>query len=259
MNIKYIKNIFKVLKWPITFIIGQFLIQFIFVLFFNFKTSFKFVNTTSYEIELSKYLDNYNFLIALISFIIFFLIFQKNYQKFKNNYMNKINISGIIILVLFGVSISIIYNLIVYYLNLSYNFTTLYDVSSTNLLIQIICSGILGPILEEYLFRGIVYNNLKTFNKTKTSIIITTIIFSIVHTNIINSIYAFLIGFIFIYAYEKYKNINACIIIHMAANTSIIFMLYIIIKNILWLNIIIFIISLLAFIILYNKISKKRE
>ena len=34
---KYIKNIFNVLIWPILFMIGQFLIQYIFVAIFNNK------------------------------------------------------------------------------------------------------------------------------------------------------------------------------------------------------------------------------
>ena len=36
-SIKYLKNMFKVLIWPIIFTIGQFLIQYIFVAVFNNK------------------------------------------------------------------------------------------------------------------------------------------------------------------------------------------------------------------------------
>ena len=36
-SLKYIKNIFKVLIWPIIFMVGQFFIQYIFVAIFNSK------------------------------------------------------------------------------------------------------------------------------------------------------------------------------------------------------------------------------
>ena len=52
--------------------------------------------------------------------------------------------------------------------------------------------GIMGPILEEYLFRGIVYNELKTFESKKNATILASLIFALVHTNYINMIYAFL-------------------------------------------------------------------
>ncbi|MBR4073578.1 MAG: CPBP family intramembrane metalloprotease, partial [Clostridia bacterium] len=77
-------------------------------------------------------------------------------------------LNNIFIPIVFGICISLIYNIIVYSLNIKFNFTNIYELSKLPIIVQIISSGICGPILEEFLFRGLVYNKLKTFNKKKS-------------------------------------------------------------------------------------------
>ena len=105
------------------------------------------------------------------------------------------------------------------------------------LYISIISTGIIGPILEEVLFRYILLNNLKKFNTSKKSIIIATLIFAIVHGSIIKIIYAFILGLILNIIYHKYNNIKANILIHISANIIAIFLssfnIYILILSII--------------------------
>ena len=49
----------------------------------------------------------------------------------------------------------------VFQLNNLFYFTNKFEINSIPIMVQIICSGICGPILEELVFRGIVYNKLK--------------------------------------------------------------------------------------------------
>ena len=57
-----------------------------------------------------------------------------------------------------------------------------------------------------------------------SSIVITTIIFALIHLSPIRIIYAFILGLILNISYEQHKNILAPIIIHIAANTIVIFL-----------------------------------
>ena len=66
----------KILIWPIIFMIGQFLINYIFVLIFNFKyysntNLYEIINTIEYQNKLDNFLNNHILLIIFITSIIF--------------------------------------------------------------------------------------------------------------------------------------------------------------------------------------------
>ena len=67
-SLKYIKNILKVIIWPIIFVLGQFFIEYIFVAIFNIKekgtmTNNEFLNyikTVDYKNRLHRFKDTFN-------------------------------------------------------------------------------------------------------------------------------------------------------------------------------------------------------
>lgn len=255
----YFKNICKVLSWPILFTIGQFFIQYIFVAIFNSKERgtltevefLKYIKKDEYILKLNNYINSKIILIMFISIIIFLPLFYKICKKYKEKGKTKIFIP-----IILGISISLTYNILIYYLNKYFNFTDAYKLSSVPIFVQIISSGMLGPILEEYLFRCIVYNKLKEFNKDKKAIILTGIIFALFHSNIINGIYAFIINFVLIYLYNKYKTIKAPIIMHIVLNTTIIILLPLILKDYLIFNLYLLIISIFILIVVNYYLKK---
>lgn len=242
----------KVLIWPIIFMIGEFFIQYLFVAYFNFKyysniDLYSVINTIEYQNHLNNFISNNSLLIIIISSIIFIPVFYLIFRKYKE----KCQLNNIKYFIFIGIILSLTYNL---YLS----FIIDYKVSKLPIVIQIISSGILGPILEELLFRGVVYNKLKKFNSIKKSMIITTIIFSIIHFNIIDCIYTLFIGYILVYVYEKYKDIRYSIIIHISANIAVI-LLGLFINISIVLNIILFIICLFVIFLLWFKYNKNNN
>ena len=89
-----------------------------------------------------------------------------------------------------------------------------------NIFVQIFAAAIIAPIMEELLFRGLIYNRLKCKFKIVWSILFSSIIFGVIHGNIVQFIYAFLLGILLAYIYERYKTIWAPIIMHITANFS---------------------------------------
>ena len=87
-----------------------------------------------------------------------------------------------------------------------------------NIYIQILTAIILGPIVEELIFRGLMYIRLKRMFGVGVASVVTGIMFGLIHGNVSQGIYAFLFSFAAIFVYEKFKNIAAPIIFHMAAN-----------------------------------------
>lgn len=273
--LNYIKNIFKTLIWPIIFIVGQFLLVIIFGLIFN-ATKFndiklanetkenseltiifnEYLKTEQYQNDLQNYISDNALIITIITFIIFGFIFYKIYQKYHNTYNQKFGIKSIGFLIILGIALNLSYNLIMGGLNSIVHFTNNYDTINISVALYIICTGILGPILEEFLFRGIVFNKLKAFNKQMKAILITTITFAIFHSNPIQMLYAFCLGFILIYVYEKYKNLVAPILVHIASNIMNIFACMLIINNNHLLNLFLLIMSLGILLIIYLKTIK---
>lgn len=261
-SLQYIKNIFKVLIWPIIFTIGQIFIEYIFVVIFNAKekgtmTSSEFIEymkTVEYRDNLNSFINSKILIILVILMLIFVPLFYNVIKKYKEK--NNFKISNIFIPILLGISISLIYNITLFNMNNIVYFTDKYNPSNIPIILQIIYTGICGPILEELLFRGIVYNKLKTFNKPMTAIILSSVIFGVLHLDTINGIYAFGVSFILIYLYEKYKTLKAPIVMHMALNTTIILMLNLIIKNFMIFNLYLLVVSILILIVLRKFIKK---
>ena len=274
--LNYIRNIFKVLIWPIIFIVGQFLLVIIFGVIFN-ATKFndiklenkhlakeevtiifnEYIKKEEYQNELQNYILDNSLVITIITFIIFGFIFYKNYQKYKHMYNKKVSIKDIFILIILGIILNLSYNLILSDLNNIVHFTNNYDAINISVLIYIVCTGILGPILEELLFRGIVFNKLKTFNKQMKSILLVTLIFALFHSNPVQMLYAFCLGFILVYVYEKHKNIMVPMLVHISSNIMNIFTCMLIINNNYLLNLFLLILSLIILIIIYMKVIKK--
>lgn len=235
----------KIIKWPLIYFLFQFIL--IFLLSYYYVSNGNDVNL------FNDYLSTKQIYIALIVAIIFIPLLINDYKKYKKQTNTKINYFYLIIL---GVILSLMYNVFAYYLNFALK-TSLFD-NNSNVAITLLSTGILGPIIEELMFRGIIYNELKSKYSNMKSILITTIFFAIIHINIIQILYALIIGFILIFVYEKYNNIKAPIILHMASNITTTLFLPLLIKNNLIINYGIFIFNLILLIMLkkYTKLFK---
>lgn len=259
----YFKKLLKVLIWPIIFMIGSFLIRYVFVAIFNKsekvtmnnKEFLSYIKTIEYQEKLNSFIDSKTILILLITLFIFLPLLYFNYKKYIKP--SNFKIKDIFIPILFGVSISIIYNIVFYNLNNIIHFTNNFDGSNLPIIVLFISSGIIGPILEELLFRGIVYNKLKEFNKPMKSIVLTSIIFGVIHFNLLNTVYAFGVSFILIYLYEKYKTIKAPILMHVCLNTTSVWLLYLLKLNYTLFNVYLVIVSIGILLLLKFKIIKE--
>ena len=77
---------------------------------------------------------------------------------------------------------------------------------------------ILAPVYEELLFRGILLRRFTLRWSPQKSIIISSVIFGIIHLNPINVVFAFALGCVLGYAYLKTKNIFIPMLLHSFSN-----------------------------------------
>ena len=211
---QYIKNLFLSIKEVLFIILLQYALLFGCILIFGMNRSI-ILGTI---------------ILSIFELIYIFIKLKGTKLTLKYNYLPY---------VLLGISISIIYNMIIFKLEFKF------EVTSIPILLEILSSGIIGPIFEEILFRYSLINKLSKFNSNTLCIILSSIIFAICHSNIITIIYAFIIGLFNSYYYLKKKDILVPIVIHISANIISSF-LFNYSPYILILGIILFIIGLIS-------------
>ncbi len=84
--------------------------------------------------------------------------------------------------------------------------------------LMILVVGIIGPICEELMFRGIVFHRLKDWVKPQAAIAISALLFGIYHGNIVQFFYATCMGVMLAIIYDKTGTLWISIVAHIAAN-----------------------------------------
>lgn len=85
-------------------------------------------------------------------------------------------------------------------------------------IIIIIVIAIGAPVVEELLFRGVLFEEINRETSKKMTIFLTAFIFGIYHFNIIQTPNTFFMGLVLAYLYEKTKSIKAPMIVHATNN-----------------------------------------
>lgn len=89
---------------------------------------------------------------------------------------------------------------------------------SGGIAVQIISTAVAAPIVEEFLFRGLIYNRLRERMKFVPAALVSSLVFGALHGNAVQFLYAFIIGLLLAFVYEKFKTILAPVIFHAGAN-----------------------------------------
>ena len=78
--------------------------------------------------------------------------------------------------------------------------------------------AILAPIVEELVYRGLVYRRIRDYLGVKSATFISAAVFGLVHGNVVQFVFAFLIGLALSAVYERYRTILAPIAGHVFVN-----------------------------------------
>lgn len=96
--------------------------------------------------------------------------------------------------------------------------TTMNAMYSAPLVIQILCLAVLVPICEEYVFRGLFFRRLERGSSFVYAMIYSSVVFGLLHVNMVQILYGFVLGLMLAYVYEKYGSLRAPAAAHMAMN-----------------------------------------
>lgn len=92
------------------------------------------------------------------------------------------------------------------------------DQYAASFLVGLLVYGIISPVAEEMLFRGVIFGYLRRFLNLKLAIAISALAFGVYHGNAVQGVYAFLIGCVMAYAYEYFGDFKMAVTVHVVSN-----------------------------------------
>lgn len=82
----------------------------------------------------------------------------------------------------------------------------------------ILSYGILAPLGEEVVFRGVIYGQIKKVSNVPVAVAVSGLVFGLFHGNLVQAVYATVIGVLLALVYEIYDSILAAMAFHGIAN-----------------------------------------
>ncbi len=79
--------------------------------------------------------------------------------------------------------------------------------------------GVVGPMIEEFTFRGMIYKEMRTFMPAWLSVFLSALLFGLWHGNIVQGTYTFFFGLCLAAAYEKTDSFWVPVLMHILFNT----------------------------------------
>lgn len=130
--------------------------------------------------------------------------------------------------VLLGISVSIFLNLISQLLQ-TFVFTGGYGAYeqvaaaqyAVPFAVGVLLYGVISPLAEEAVFRGILYNRCKRYIGTLPAIFLSALLFGLFHGNLVQGIYAFVMGLLMAGLYERFHSFAVPLLFHAAANLPV--------------------------------------
>jgi membrane protease YdiL (CAAX protease family) len=98
---------------------------------------------------------------------------------------------------------------------------TMENILGSNLLLVLFYTIIIAPISEELIFRGVILHRTRKVLPFLGANLLQALFFGVYHRNLIQGIYATIMGFLLGLIYQKYNTIYSSILLHMIINASV--------------------------------------
>lgn len=92
--------------------------------------------------------------------------------------------------------------------------------------IGIVLYGLAAPLVEEVVFRGVIYNRLRRFYGSVIGMVVSGIFFGIFHGNLVQGVYGACMGILIAYVYERQGSFFFPVLFHAVANLVVYSIVY---------------------------------
>nr|MCR5467857.1 CPBP family intramembrane metalloprotease [Lachnospiraceae bacterium] len=129
---------------------------------------------------------------------------------------------GFLLCIVLGVLVSVFLNNLFNMLSLSEVATGYTSVAESfytgRLLFELLALGVVSPIAEELMFRGVMFGYLRRSFPKWMAFVFSSLLFGLIHMNLIQFLYAFIFGFLLCVVIEELDTVVASILMHGSAN-----------------------------------------
>lgn len=202
---------------------------------------------------------------SLLTSIALFPMYKKNAIE-RKYYTNKFEIKNMKYILGLGVSLCLFFNLLLIFLNIIQNDEAAKMVSESimelNPIVAFVSVSIIVPLCEELIFRGFIFKGLEYNFNYYVAAFVSSLLFALMHGNISQGIYAFFIGFMLCYVYNRFGGLKYSYLLHLVMNFSSLFFMGFFIpdKTMIKGQIMMLILSMVLFIItMYRVIQIEKE
>jgi len=264
-----IKNIWKIINYPLLYLVLQFIISsgytFVMAMILTVKLAFENAMVDKYlsspEVEIFEILQSPVHVIVpliisiFITLILIFGILGREWKSDKFWSFAEIKSSPLILCFTLGAAFNI-FTIGVFALLPITPQQRIDNIIGSNLILDLISFALLAALLEEVIFRGIVLKRLTKMMKLPVAVILQALIFAVIHLDLVQGTYSFVIGLILGLVYIWFDSIWLVISLHFAFNATSIVLSHILGETeiyLLYFIIVAFIISGVSLFVLYKK------
>lgn len=175
--------------------------------------------------EIMSYAMEMTLVAGVITLFVFWLIFIIRKKKFFAEVgIRAIPVEGILPIAIMAACFNLITSVVISIIPWPQAWMDSYATNSSmideNSIFAWITAILMAPVLEEIVFRGLMYTRLKKGFPVVVAALLTSVAFGIAHGTIIWFIYTFIFSLVLIWVFERFQSLTACIVLHMAYNIS---------------------------------------
>lgn len=199
----------------------------IYVIVYIIILAISFFAGAVFEIDKNNINTNITVIASIIITVFLYsrIVKKETNSSIFNNCKFTLSFIHIFVIIVIGISFNFIVTMIIntdFIKNLftSHNPKVRDIATKDNLFLTIINTGLFVPFFEELLFRDLIYSSFKERFSVKVSIILQAVLFAVIHFNLLQIIYCFILGVLLGLIYEKTKTLISTIILHASISIS---------------------------------------
>ncbi|MCL2517510.1 MAG: CPBP family intramembrane metalloprotease [Oscillospiraceae bacterium] len=227
-----LKNIWKIICYPLLYLVMQLVIPFGYMLVMSFVIGLKLgvegiiagEFTPSFDEVAGTLLSPINIIIPVIisifiTLILIFAILQREWKAEKFWSVTKIKPTPLVLCCVFGIAFNILTIFVFVFIPVQQQ-SPIDDLVGYNLLLELFSFALCAALIEEVIFRGIILKRLSKMMKLPIVIILQALIFGVIHFDLVQGSYAFVVGLVLGLVYIWFDSIWLVIALHCTYNAT---------------------------------------
>ena len=230
-QLKNIKTLALILSPAIIYVVIQFVSQYLFFVGINIYETFNNSGGNKF-LEIAKRsmsIFNRNIMIPTIiaAIITYLVLVRKNKSISLKRIFKKLNRKDYLLLIIIGMATILTGNTFTDLITGNNQQIAETSMSMSRIPLELIGTATFIPAIEEIVFRGLIYENMKKKFKIQYAIFGSAVAFGIFHFDLRQCLNAMVLGIVSVVIYETFSNLKASIIVHSSANVTSLILNYI--------------------------------